>query len=567
MNKNQFYNLLKPLISIYDEIEKDMILDILERIDNYDGIKGTLKWYLDKLNELSCLKKTNTTIINKKKSEIKKTLKNMLKSATENSVNLDVLEKYNTFTNSNLSIKEICDNTSIANLITEALKSAVNITELINTKAIESATEEYKNILNTAYLETATGIYTYDQSIKRAVDKMAENGIMMANYDSGRKISIEAAVRRDVTTRVNQLVGDVELTTAQDIMQTNLVYVDQHLGARTRTKYMKNDYEAHDEWQGKVYMISGSNTKYPNLFEKTGYKKMLGLKGLNCYHDLRPFFEWEEIPEIIDIEESRKKREVLDQQREYERNIRELKRQKLIDKKMGYNDDYKHTNSKLSKLNKKYQEFLDNNGLNRNYSREYVVVDDKKIDINKPKFLISNDLGVKNSYNERMETLKAIDSVPSSVKNMISDTKIVVGGNGNSRYDRKNNIIYVRKDSTKDEIVHEIGHLVETKLNVLNDDKFNKIRSDLAENSKVKLTTKFETTRKTYIIVNDKLISDYQGFIYSDDAKEILDKNNTINYELLGEVFSEGFREYIINPNNLKKRFPELYNYIEEMDL
>lgn len=374
MNKRQFYELLKPLIEIYNSIEEDMIIDILERIDNYDGIKGTLKWYIDKLNELKVFERHNTNIANKEKREIKRLLEDILETSCRNSVNLDTLESYNKHYNKNITIDTIYKSTSATNLIKEALKDTESICKLINTKAIEAANQEYQNILNTAYLETSTGIYTYDQSIKRAIDKMAENGILMANYDSGRKIGIESAVRRDIITRVNQLVGDVELETASQL-GTNLVYVDQHLGARTRTKYMKRDYEAHDEWQGKVYMIEGSSDKYRNLYEATGYKEMLGLKGLNCYHDLRPFFEWEKMPAPIDIKESKRQREILDKQREYERSIRTLKREKMVAKKMGYEEDYKKSNNKLIKLNREYKGFLESNKLNRNYSREYVYKD------------------------------------------------------------------------------------------------------------------------------------------------------------------------------------------------
>ena len=214
MNKEKFYNLLKPLVSIYDDIEKDMILDILERIDNYDGQKGTLKWYLDKLNELKVFEKYGVSIVNKKKKEIKKILNQILEFSTKKSVNLDILEKYNNHNNTTLTINDIYNSTSANNLINEALKDTINISKLINTKAIEAAKTEYQNILNTAYLETSTGIYTYDKSIKLAIDKMAQNGILMTNYDSGRRISIESAVRRDIVTRVNKLVGDIELTTA-----------------------------------------------------------------------------------------------------------------------------------------------------------------------------------------------------------------------------------------------------------------------------------------------------------------------------------------------------------------
>lgn len=368
MSKKQFYDLLIPLIQIYDSIEQEMILDILERIDNYDGLKGSYKWYIDKLNELKVFEKNNVSIVNKNKKQIKDILKNIVKTSSEKAISIDTLETYNEHTKNNISIEDIYNSNSATNLIKEALKSTESICNLINTKAIESAQQEYQNILNTAYIETANGIYTYDQSIKRAIDKMAKNGILMANYDSGRSIAIESAVRRDVITRVNRLVGDIELETAKDL-DTNLVYVDQHLGARTRTKYTKEDYEAHDEWQGKVYMIDGSNDKYSNFYEKTGYTQMLGLKGINCYHDFRPFFEWEEIPKPIDIEESKKERALLDKQREYERNIRILKRQKIIAKKMGYEEDYKKANKKLMKTNKEYKSWLESNDKMRNYTR------------------------------------------------------------------------------------------------------------------------------------------------------------------------------------------------------
>ncbi len=394
MNKQKFNELLKPLIEIYDSIEMDMILDMLDRIDNYNSVKGTLKWYLDKLTELKVFEKYNKQIVRKNKKQIKKALEEILESASKNAISVDTLETFNKYTKSNITIDDIYNNNSATNIIKEALKSTESICNLINTKAIQAANEEYRNILNKAYLETSTGIYTYDQSIKLAIDKMAENGIMMANYVSGRKISIESAVRRDVITRANKLVGDIELETAKE-MGTNLVYVDQHLGARTRNKYMTHDYEAHDEWQGKVYMIEGSSDKYDNFYEKTGYGEMLGLKGINCYHDFRPYFEWEGIPEEVDINESRRIRKLYDKQREYERKIRHLKREKIINGKMGNTDNYKKAKEKLVLINHEYNDFLKENNLNRKINREYVS---KKINVlndkNKPKLPENNYIDV-----------------------------------------------------------------------------------------------------------------------------------------------------------------------------
>ena len=35
------------------------------------------------------------------------------------------------------------------------------------------------------------------------------------------------------------------------------------------------------------------------------------------------------------------------------------------------------------------------------------------------------------------------------------------------------------------------------------------------------------------------------------------------NIKVLGEYFSEGYREYLQNPNNLKEKDPKLYEFIE----
>lgn len=371
MNKIEFNNLLKPLISIYDEIELDLIKNIISRIDNYDDIKGNLKWYLDKLNEVNLLDDENKLIINKNKSDIKKTLKNMVESTGKHIDNFNLLNDYYNKELIKVNPLKLSSNNAINNLIREALKDSNDIMNLINTKAIEGAQESYKNILNKAYVETASGVYPYTESIRRALNDFAKEGIRAVHYDSGRTLSIEAVVRRDVITRVNKLVGDCEIEHAKEL-GTNLVYVDQHLGARVRTKYMKNDYEAHVEWQGKKYMIDGSSNKYPNLYEATGYGEMLGLKGLNCYHNLRPTWEWEKIPDVIDEVQNVKEYEKLQKQRSFERKTRELKRHKIIAQSINDKTELKSINKKLKLQNDKYNNWLKENNLTRDFNREFI---------------------------------------------------------------------------------------------------------------------------------------------------------------------------------------------------
>lgn len=372
MTKYEFDNLLKPLVNIYDEIELDIIKDMLTRLETYDDVQGTLKWYLEKINDLKSFERSNQKLINNNKKNIEKVLKSIVEKSGTKVDNFDKLEEYFNKGLIKNSPNILYNSTSINNLISEAFKDSSNIINLINTTAIEGANKVYRDIINKAYIETGSGIYTYSESIRKALKKFAKEGIKTVNYESGVSLTIESAIRRDVVTRVNKLVGDCEIEHAKEL-DTNLVYVDQHLGARTRTKYMKHDYEAHEEWQGKKYMIVGSSEEYPNLYEKTGYGEMLGLKGINCYHHMRPTWEWEKIPDRIDEIENKERYELLQRQREYERNIRGLKRARLIAKETDDNEYLSKVNKKMKVVNMNFDNWLEKHKLTRDYNREYLT--------------------------------------------------------------------------------------------------------------------------------------------------------------------------------------------------
>lgn len=371
MTKLEFEQVLAPLIEIIDNIELDMIHDLLSRIDNYNSHKGTLKWYTDKLAELKLLDKNNLKNFRKSKTALKKAIKDIAKECGGKIDNFSKLQDYYNQGKININPLTLYDSVAVNNLINNAIKETNDIMDLIQTKALEGAKEGYKQILNKAYVETASGVYTYTEAIKRATNELAEKGIQAAHYSDGRSISIEAVVRRDVVTRMNKLVGDISIQRAKE-METNLVYVDQHLGARIRNKYMKHDYEAHAEWQGKKYMLEGSSNKYPNFYEATGYGEMLGLKGINCYHDFSPTWEWEKIKDLIDPKKNEEEYKKLQSKRTQERNLRKIRRKIAEAEAMGDEAKLK----KLKEIDKEqtedYEKWLKENNMRRDYSREYV---------------------------------------------------------------------------------------------------------------------------------------------------------------------------------------------------
>ena len=72
MNKIQFDKLLKPLVAIYDEIELDLIKNLLNRLEGYHSVEGSLNWYLEKISEIGILDKENLKIFKQNKNKILK---------------------------------------------------------------------------------------------------------------------------------------------------------------------------------------------------------------------------------------------------------------------------------------------------------------------------------------------------------------------------------------------------------------------------------------------------------------------------------------------------------------
>lgn len=177
----------------------------------------------------------------------------------------------------------------------------------------------------------------------------------------------------------------------------------------------------------------------------------------------------------------------------------------------------------------------------------------------------------KNSYTDSKildkEIKKAIKLLPLRVRELLKDTKFYII-NKNSYYDRAKDEIYLLKDANKYEILHEIGHVIETKLDILHDTKYIGIQKKGLESiNPIADTTKINGYGENdFVIDTGKFVSEYQRRVYEEDIDEngILDYHTfTFNSKTLGEYFAEGFRCYYENNKRLKKKDIDLYNYIE----
>jgi len=154
--------------------------------------------------------------------------------------------------------------------------------------------------------------------------------------------------------------------------------------------------------------------------------------------------------------------------------------------------------------------------------------------------------------------------IPVGHRRILEDV-IIQTGYEVSRYDRRNKIIQVGKNPVPGEVIHEVGHAIETKLDLYNDQQFLKVLYRGAESvSFANVILDKESYDIPIIRVEmEKLISEYQGRLYEDVG--IFTDDMKVNLLAMREYFSEGYREYIVNPERLKKKDPALFDYIERV--
>lgn len=151
------------------------------------------------------------------------------------------------------------------------------VKNLTGTTAITSQMA-YLNATNLAYMQVTSGAFSYQDAIVRAIRATAIEGVKI-RYPSGRNASIDTAIRRSVLTGVNQAAGKLTETYASEC-GCEYYETTAHFGARP----------SHQEWQGQVFKISGSDGRYKNFYDATGYGSGDGLCGWNCRHSFHMFW-------------------------------------------------------------------------------------------------------------------------------------------------------------------------------------------------------------------------------------------------------------------------------------
>ena len=243
--------------------------------------------------------------------------------------------------------------------------------------------------LDAALLQVQSGAVSYNTAIASVVKQLADSGLRMVDYESGRSDQVDVAARRAVMTGVNQ-INQKYAEQSTEYLETDLVETSAHIGARN----IGNVPENHEMWQGKWYRWSEkpqtSTGEYPDFIETTGYGTGAGLGGWNCRHTFYPVVEGvsEATYSQADLDamkgENRKFKfegqeydgyTATQEQRSIERTIRKLKREKTAYNAAGLRDKELAVSIRIKRLSAKYKAFSRAAGLPEQRERMKVLYD------------------------------------------------------------------------------------------------------------------------------------------------------------------------------------------------
>ena len=199
-------NKIKNVLDIYSQVELDLLELIIKKIQVSEGeIGGSLEWYIKRLNDLGGLNKETLRIISKYTGITQKELKKMFKTIGIDTI--DALKLIEPYRKGIITInpKTFYEDITITNVIKNSYDSTLKTFLDINKNIVQSVNKQYVSILNTAYLETSTGVYNYETSIRKALNKFAEVGITGATYQYADGTQRNYNIEGIFTNQLNKL--------------------------------------------------------------------------------------------------------------------------------------------------------------------------------------------------------------------------------------------------------------------------------------------------------------------------------------------------------------------------
>lgn len=262
---------------------------------------------------------------------------------------------------------------------------------LVNTVMLESTQDAYREtvsdivnrmrraqtIIDAATGEVVSGVESFNQALKQAVNDMVKTGITGFVDHSGRRWQPETYVAMDMRTTFHN-VSRQAFWDRNEEYGNDLYLVSQHPGARPlcypwQCHVISRTDEARDVTDG------AGNAVHVYAQSETTYGEPAGLFGINCGHHPELFIPGAtKVPEVRQDEEENARQYAQSQkQRGLERAFRKARLDTAVAKAQGDDEGLKKAREKLREADDRLNRFERETGRRRRREREYAPVNAK----------------------------------------------------------------------------------------------------------------------------------------------------------------------------------------------
>lgn len=389
----------------YINMENELLLNIAKKlsvgkpmeIDKFDtekgepivGSGGVNEWQLERLKELGGLTEENAKIITKysgkTQEEVEKVFERARTIGTE--VDSEILE---------LGIKAgilneinpIVENITVKRILENSMNEVLTTFNKQNNSLLTSAGDNYREIVNKVSSQVMSGTKTTAKAMQEAVSELAQNGLTGFTARNGAQWTPEAYTKMVLRSNTQNTINRIQEERMR-LAGNDYIEINAYAGARPLCS----------EDQGKIFSLSGNtepiqdglghSIKVYSWFNSS-YGKPDGILGINCGHSRFMFVPGLSIHREVDFTKKENDRAYCEkqQQRLYERTIRNKKREIAMLKQTGAEENYiKTKTNQLSDYRKQYLEFLDKTGRTRISANEWIGNISSK-----PKAIQNNDI-------------------------------------------------------------------------------------------------------------------------------------------------------------------------------
>lgn len=273
LTEQDFIRIERQANQIYANLELDIIEEIATRIEKFGYANTVVMNDIKIAQEMGILYQDIVTLVAKYNNTSYEEVNRIFTEASETSLNYDD----EIYKEAGLNPTPLNKSESIIQTMYATIERTTgNLQNLVLTTAVAAQTQFY-NAMNKSYMEVSTGVKSYSQSIIDAIKDLSSQGAYII-YPSGRKMSLESAVRMNIITSINQNCSKLQEMRA-DELGWDLMEITAHSGARTE----------HAIWQGKI--VSRSGQKGYLSLRDIGYGEPTGFSGINCRHSWHPYLK------------------------------------------------------------------------------------------------------------------------------------------------------------------------------------------------------------------------------------------------------------------------------------